>query len=290
MIRGWKGKQHACWKLAREAIHAPLLLFLDADVRVHPWAIARAVAALRRWDVSLLSGFLRTEYEGFLDALLLPLMQFFLLTYMPLRKMQESTDERYSVASSKLMLVERGAYFASGGHAAIRGVADDGVLLARVFREHGYFTDVVDLTKLASVHLRRSPGATWASLSRRIADTFEMSGKPFWVTTLLKLAQLAPAVVLGWLLYAAIVDFSDLLHGSKNLDIDTMFFGGLLMAIAIICALVPRLWAAYRFKQPWWSAVMHPLGVAVLLVLEGSVWLRTKLFRPSPRATRSYAE
>ena len=43
---GWCGKQHACWILARAA-HHPLLVFLDADVRVVPDALARMAAFLR---------------------------------------------------------------------------------------------------------------------------------------------------------------------------------------------------------------------------------------------------
>jgi glycosyltransferase involved in cell wall biosynthesis len=55
---GWNGKQHACWILAQES-RAPMMLFLDADVRVAPDAIARCEGARRRQELALLSGFPR---------------------------------------------------------------------------------------------------------------------------------------------------------------------------------------------------------------------------------------
>ena len=60
---GWTGKQYACWQLA-SATETPAMLFMDADVRVKPWAIARTVAALRKKKVQLLSGFPRPVATG----------------------------------------------------------------------------------------------------------------------------------------------------------------------------------------------------------------------------------
>ncbi len=45
---GWNGKQHACWVLAQETSQ-PLLVFLDADVRVEPELLARMAALSRAY-------------------------------------------------------------------------------------------------------------------------------------------------------------------------------------------------------------------------------------------------
>ncbi|MEO8271655.1 MAG: glycosyltransferase, partial [Aureliella sp.] len=54
----WNGKQHACWHLSQIA-KFDRLLFMDADVRLEPSAIARLVAEQTLSGCSLLSGFPR---------------------------------------------------------------------------------------------------------------------------------------------------------------------------------------------------------------------------------------
>ena len=51
----WCGKQHACHVLARRAKN-PLLVFMDADVRMTPDALVRMAGFLRSSDIALASG------------------------------------------------------------------------------------------------------------------------------------------------------------------------------------------------------------------------------------------
>ncbi|MDE1160490.1 MAG: glycosyltransferase family A protein [Acidobacteriaceae bacterium] len=287
--RDWNGKQHACWKLARTAVHAPLLLFLDADIVLHPWAIARAVAALRSREVSLLSGLPRSRTTGGLGALLLPLQHFTLLAHHSLRGLQRSSQPQYAAGSGQFLLVDRAAYFSSGGHAEIRASQHDGLQLPRAFREHGFRTDLIDLTRLATAQ-PSAPAATWNSLSRQSAEETPTFGKLLWRSLSLFLGQVAPAACALWLLYLAITDWQQLLHGSVALDIDSFLLGGLLLCIAIAAAALPRLIAAYRFKQPWWSALLHPLGVTLLLLLQWTAWLRAKFGSQALWRGRRYSE
>jgi cellulose synthase/poly-beta-1,6-N-acetylglucosamine synthase-like glycosyltransferase len=52
---GWCGKQHACWVLSGLARH-PLLVFLDADVRIAPDALSKMAAFLKTSGAHLASG------------------------------------------------------------------------------------------------------------------------------------------------------------------------------------------------------------------------------------------
>ena len=85
--RGWNGKQHACYTLASLA-KSDLLCFLDADVRLAPDALTRMVLFLTRSRSDLVSGFPRQETESTLEWLLLPLIHFVLLSYLPLAAMR----------------------------------------------------------------------------------------------------------------------------------------------------------------------------------------------------------
>ena len=149
---GWNGKQHACWQLA-QASRAPLLLFLDADVRLEGDAIARCVAQQQRTHVALLSGFPRVVTVTWMEWLVLPLIQFVLLGLLPIFRMRQTLEPAYAAGCGQFMLAERSAYFACGGHAAIRATRHDGLKLPHLFREHGFRTDICDLTDLAHTRM-----------------------------------------------------------------------------------------------------------------------------------------
>ena len=82
---GWCGKQHACWQLAHAARH-DTWVFLDVDVAPAPDAVARAAAFLDASGVALGSGFPRQATACLLDRLLLPLIHFILLGFLPLAR------------------------------------------------------------------------------------------------------------------------------------------------------------------------------------------------------------
>jgi hypothetical protein len=42
----------------------------------------------------------------------------------------------------------------------------------------------------------------------------------------------------------------------------------LLVGIAVLAAWLPRVLAAVRFRQDWRSALLHPIGITVLLALQ----------------------
>ena len=86
---GWCGKQHACHVLAARA-HHPLLVFMDADVRIAPDALARIAACVHGSDRGMISGFPRQETGTLLEELIIPLIHFLLLGFLPIWRMRRS--------------------------------------------------------------------------------------------------------------------------------------------------------------------------------------------------------
>ncbi len=129
---GWCGKQHACWILAREARH-PWLVFLDADVRLTPDALVRMHAFLWTTGAGLASGIPRQETGAFLEKLLIPLIHFILLGFLPMRRMRRSLDPRFAAGCGQLFMARAEDYHRSGGHSMIPTTLHDGLKLPRVF-------------------------------------------------------------------------------------------------------------------------------------------------------------
>jgi hypothetical protein len=283
--QGWNGKQHACWLLAQETDSA-LMVFLDADVRLAPDAVARCVGDLKRRHVALLSGFPRQITVGWLEKLLLPLIHFVLLGFLPMGRMRASTAPAYAAGCGQFFLVEREAYFASGGHAAIRATRHDGLLLPQAMRRAGFRTDIVDLTSLASVRMYDSARAVWDGLAKNATEGLGAPGRIVPFTVLLALGQVLPVVAGGlWVAFWV----SSLVVGAT---VDQPWLAALmsvLLVLAVMASFLPRLLAVRRFRQPLGSALLHPLGIVALLCVQWYALAMQILGRPVAWRARRYA-
>ncbi len=85
---GWCGKNFACYQLARLARH-PLLFFMDADVRVsRNDSLSRLAQFMEESKAALVSGVPLEETRGLTEKLIIPLIHFVLLAFLPLRRMR----------------------------------------------------------------------------------------------------------------------------------------------------------------------------------------------------------
>ena len=282
---GWNGKQHACWLLAKEAT-APQLLFLDADVRIRPDTLTRCVAEMQTRKVALLSGFPRQITVGWMEQILLPLIHFVLLGFLPLGRMRATTKPAYAAGCGQFFLANREAYFASGGHAAIRETRHDGLRLPQLFRRHGFGTDLVDLTQLAEVRMYDSASAVWMGLAKNATEGLGAPARIVPVTMLLLLGQVLPVMMAAlWLAFCV----SNVVIGATFDDARMAWVVSVLLGLAVIATYLPRLLAVRRFKQPLWSALLHPLGIMMLLAVQWYALAKQILGKPVTWRARSYS-
>jgi len=282
---GWNGKQHACWMLAHET-DAPLLLFLDADVRIMPDALVRCVGEMQARRVALLSGFPRQIMGGWAERMVLPLIHFVLLGLLPMGRMRKTTKVAYAAGCGQFFLAEREAYFACGGHAAIRDTRHDGLRLPREFRHHGLRTDLVDLTELAEVRMYESASAVWMGLAKNATEGLGSPKRIVLVTVLLLMGQVVPLIAaVLWLAFW----LSSVLVGATLDDPRAAAIVSLLLGLAVVGSYLPRLIAIRRFRQPVMSAVLHPVGILMLLGIQWYALVRQMQGRPVEWRARAYA-
>ncbi len=251
LAAGWNGKQHACWALAHAA-KGELLCFVDADVRLAPEALARMAAFLVEGDAALVSGFPREITVTWMEWLLLPLIHFVLLGFLPITGMRKGTDPAFAAGCGQFMMVRREAYFAAGGHAAIRRTMHDGLLLPKLLRQHGYRTDLADLTSLATCRMYSNARQVWQGLAKNATEGIAAPVRILPISLLLILGQVMPFAMTGWLW----------LRGGASVAV-TVY-----VLVAIAGAWLPRILAAVRFKQDWRGALLHPVGIVMLLAVQ----------------------
>jgi Glycosyltransferase like family 2 len=268
---GWCGKQHACAALASLARH-PVLAFVDADVRLTPDGLACAAAFLEGSGAGLVSGIPRQETGTFLERLLIPLIHFILLGFLPMARMRRSVHPAYGAGCGQLFLAQRDAYERAGGHAAIRASLHDGLALPRAFRGAGIATDLFDATDVAVCRMYHSAGEVWRGLGKNATEGVASPGKIVPVTVLLLAGQVLPPL----LLVLAVA-------GLAALDA-----GWVALAVTVL-AYTPRLAAAVRFRQPLDGALLHPLAILIFLAIQWTALGRRLLGKPAAWKGRRYA-
>ncbi len=266
---GWNGKQHACWHLASLARH-PVFCFLDADVRLGPLALKRMLTELHPDSTGLISGFPRQQTETWMEWLLIPLIHFLLLGFLPFPGERYTRRVGFAAGCGQFLMVRREAYFRTGGHSAIRTTMHDGLLLPQLFRRHGIQTHVYDLTADAVCRMYRSAGEVWSGLSKNATEGIATTSRIGPFTVLLFYGQVLPLPLLLWALASG----------------DNRVYQLALAAFSF--GLMQRVASAIRFRQPMRSALVHPVGVLVLLVLEWTAFVRKLLGRPASWKDRSY--
>ncbi len=263
---GWVGKQHACWQLSLAARH-PILIFVDADVRLQPAALARLAAAVEQGRLGLASGFPRQITVTLGEKIAIPQILVVLLGYLPLpMARRQRTDPRFSAACGQLLAVTRGAYDASGGHAAIRGTIHDGLRLTRGVRSAGHATDLFDVTDLASCRMYSDWASLWRGFSKNAREGMATrKALPVW-TLLLGGGHILPFLLLP-------------------------FASGLAFSLALLAVLL--VWGAAgaiaaRTRASWLSVLLHPVGVGVTLAIQWTALLAGPKRQPAVWRGRSY--
>ncbi|WP_310550794.1 glycosyltransferase [Paenibacillus glufosinatiresistens] len=166
---GWAGKPHACAQLA-EAARGKWLLFLDADVRLAPDALAAAMATGEAAGGGLVTGFPRQETGTWLERLVVPLMLFTVVCHLPVPLVRGSADPRFVAAHGGFMLIRRDAYDACGGHRAVASALVDDMALARAVKSAGMPVTLANLSDHVRMRMYENAGEVWRGYRKNLYD------------------------------------------------------------------------------------------------------------------------
>ncbi|MEZ6235683.1 MAG: glycosyltransferase family 2 protein [Phycisphaerales bacterium] len=259
---GWNGKQHACWRMAKAA-RGQWLLFTDADVRFEPACLRTALGQGQARGVGLLSTFPRQIVGSVSEAMLVPMIFFLLFSYLPMGRMRRTTEASASAGCGQFLLVRRDAYEASGTHEAFKDSMHDGIMMPRAVRRAGFATDLFDGTGLCSVRMYRGLGQTWRGFAKNAYEGLGSVGLLAFLTVLHAVGHLLP-----WL----VVIGAGLLLASRPTGVWPLGLGdpwaGLLALLAIVIAVGQRAMLAVAFRHPIWIAAAHPVGVAMMTLVQ----------------------
>jgi hypothetical protein len=179
----------------------------------------------------------------------------------------------FAAGCGQFLMVRRQAYRGSGGHAEIRATMHDGLLLPQLLRKHRYRTDIADITNLATCRMYHNAREVWNGLAKNATEGLAAPSRILLFTALLFFGQIAPLILVVALLLTPSLATPGLLWWS---------------VAAVAGSFLPRCIAAVRFRQRAISVLLHPLGIAVLLVLQWYALIRKLLGQPSTWKQRAY--
>ena len=250
----WVGKNWACSK-AVEQVSSDWLLFIDADVRLKPDALQRALAQAVDEHSDLLSLAPRLSCGCLAEWMVQPIMASLLGLGFPILETNDP-ESPVAFAAGPFMLFKASTYECIGGHRALAGEVVEDLALARAIKAGGYRLsyllglDAVDLrmyadlaalwegwTKNWFLGLDRDPGK---AIGAALVVVLMFTAPWLLLLTSLVLLWLQPVLSVAWLWLMA------------------------LAGLAIVQQLLLRLWTRSTFDVPirYW----YLMGVGGLLV------------------------
>ncbi|MCD8166735.1 MAG: glycosyltransferase family 2 protein [Bacteroides sp.] len=131
---GWLGKNYACYQLAKEA-RGGKLLFLDADVQVDKHFPERILACSEQYQTALLSIFPQQLTPDWGSRLVVPVMNWILLSLLPLILVRISPMVSLTAANGQCMLFETRAYRETEPHRVCRDKAVEDMAIMKLFKK-----------------------------------------------------------------------------------------------------------------------------------------------------------
>ncbi|WP_342162336.1 glycosyltransferase [Methylobacterium sp. SD21] len=267
---GWTGKNHACAHLASQA-RGRRLLFIDADVTLEPQAAAALSAHARATGAALVSAVPRQRMDTLGERLTVPMINFLLVGYLPMPLMRRLPNPSLATACGQLVLFDRDAYAATGGHGAVRAFLHDGVRLAPIFRRAGYHTDLVAGARIATCRMYDGFPAAWAGFSKNAHEGLATArALPLW-TALLGLGHLLPVLLVLAGLFGLLPPEA-----------------AWLAALALALSLATRAAITVATREPAATILLHPASIAVALAIQWNVLLRRERAGAATWKGRSY--
>jgi glycosyltransferase involved in cell wall biosynthesis len=132
---GWAGKNYACYQLAKEA-KGQFYLFLDADVTIEGDVVSNAIAYMKDHKIKLLSIFPKQIYKTMGEELSVPIMNYILLSLLPLIFVRISPFKSHSAANGQFMLFDAEVYQKIQAHKLFKNSVVEDISIAAHFKKN----------------------------------------------------------------------------------------------------------------------------------------------------------
>ena len=247
---GWSGK---LWALHQGLAYVSTdnILLLDADIRLHPGAVAALKARQQEHDLHLVSLLAFLRMDTLWEKLLMPAFVFFFKLLYPFH-LSNNGSKAVAAAAGGCILLRSSSLEQSGGFSAIRDSLIDDCALARQFRDAGFSTWT---------------GLTHSALSQRsydgLTDIWNMVSRTAYTQLRHSIVLLLLCTIL--MTAAFVLPVAALFSAAAATSLLAMF-----ALFLMVVSFMPTL--RYYGIHPLWCAGLPLAGALYLLMTWTSAW------------------
>ncbi|WP_377965308.1 glycosyltransferase [Almyronema epifaneia] len=265
----WRGKNWACANAVKQAT-GDYWLFIDADVRLGPQAIATTLQKAEQAQIDLLSCAPNIVCGCLAEWLVQPLMMSVLAIGFSFEGVNDPAQRDRAFAAGPFMLFRRTTYEALGGHETVAEDLVEDVALARLVKRKGHKLHYTLALALLQVRMYQDFASLWEGWTK---NYYVGTGRNLF-STLYSAFAIGVVFVFPWLGWAIALTSWLIAWNVAAFSVQPWLLG---LAVALAWGAIAlqyfyRLQSARRFGQPlryFWLSWLSGLLVAAIAI--GSV-------------------
>lgn len=239
--KGWIGKNWACNQLAQHA-NGEFMLFIDADVRLNSKAVESAVSEIKESNSSLISVFPTQIIKSFSEWLIVPLMNWLLLGFLPLGLVYSSRNKSFVAANGQFMLWRKEVYSKLGGHSSVKDKPVEDMEFVRMCKSRG-----IKIKTLVGGNL------IFCRMYSNLKDAVNGFAKNFFAGF--------KTNAIGFLIFVSLISLSSLL---PLIIWDNLYYSAILSSMIILS----RIFISVKSKQNvYMNLILHPLQMMMVFIV-----------------------
>ncbi|WP_147804854.1 glycosyltransferase [Alkalicoccus halolimnae] len=242
--KGWVGKVHACYQLSKQA-KGDFLLFLDADVRVHPNIIDRSLHAFTE-KTGLVTGFPQIPLKSLLGHLLVPMQHFLVFFHLPVLLANHTLWDKSTAAHGAYMMFRKKAYDEINGHYSVKASLVEDIHIAKIMKRTGWNVRLVNNTNTVQCFMYETNKEVWEGFSKNF---FPGLGRSITIMT------------------AIIIFYSLLFLLPVPIAFLGIYTGELLYFLPLLLTLSIKLAVDLFTRQKPWLFILFPLSIVMMFTI-----------------------
>ena len=251
----WLGKNHACHRLAERAA-GEYLLFIDADVVAKSDLIGSAVARMEEKRLSLLSIFPHQIMVTRGEKVVVPVMNWILLSLLPMVLVRSCRWSSFSAANGQFMMFRSSVYKRYRFHEMVKLNLTEDIVIARIMKRNRL--KIETLVSQGEVSCRMYEGYADA-VNGFAKNVITMFGDSYFFISFFVLLSLLGWIAVGlglglwglaaYAFMAVILNISVAATGRQNIGASLLFFPERMLAFCTI--VVKAFTIKYRKNYTW---------------------------------------
>lgn len=245
---GWVGKPWACLQLSKKA-KGEWLFFTDADTEHNSDMLKRTVQMAEEKRADVLTLFTRQVTKTWMEALVIPVMAYTLLAFLPARwsLKKKSFFNRFAGVSGQFVFIKRKVYKAFGGHQTVKNEIVEDLNFGKQVVRQGFRLVYGDGSDFSFCRMYTNAGEVWHGFSKNFFPAVAFSSLYFLNAILV-------------LIVDGVLPFGAIALGPKF----PLFWPGLALALV---SLGVRWHQAVRYGFHKGSVFFHPLGCLLFALI-----------------------